>query len=194
MHEEMDGALDRFAAEIARPLRAPVHITEGFQSRTMAALRRERLAPSPPMFGPKFIRVSPLGAFALAATLLIVALGSVALGRNSVMQGSAAAPAALASAAVAPDTVHVVRFQLAAPGAHTVALVGDFNDWSRDAIVLKPGDKPGVWTASVPLSSGRHEYAFVVDGKKWVADPYAVTHRDEFDVESSVIRVGGSGA
>lgn len=194
MNEEMDGTLDRFAAEIARPLRARVHITEGFQGRTMAALRRQRIEPSPAMFGTSFIRVSPLGAFALAAAILIVALSSVALGRNSVMQGIAVAPAAPALAAAPPDTIHVVRFQLAAPGAHTVALVGDFNDWSRDAIVLKPADKRGVWTASVPLSPGRHEYAFVVDGKKWVADPYAVTHRDEFDVVSSVIRVGDSGA
>jgi 1,4-alpha-glucan branching enzyme len=87
----------------------------------------------------------------------------------------------------------VVRFQLAAPNAHTVALVGDFNDWSRDAIILQPADKPGVWTASVPLKPGRHEYAFVVDGKRWVPDPYANTHTDEFNVESSIVHVGDAG-
>jgi hypothetical protein len=192
----MDGSLNRFAAEVAEPLRAPVHITEGFHSRTMAALRREEIAPVSSLFGSRMIRVSPLDAFALAALLVAVAFGSAAFGRNSALRSTAVASGVGVSAPAvsANDTVHIVRFQLAAPGAHTVALVGDFNDWSRDAIVLEPAEKPGVWVASVPLTAGRHEYAFIVDGKRWIADPYAVTHRDEYDVESSVIRVGEAGA
>jgi hypothetical protein len=44
---------------------------------------------------------------------------------------------------------------------------------------------------SIALTPGRHEYAFVVDGERWVADPFALTTRDEFGQESSVVRVGG---
>jgi hypothetical protein len=194
LNEEMDGTLDKFAREAACPLREPVHITEGFHARTMAAIRREEVAQAESVYAPKLIRVSPLGAVVLAALLVAVAFGSAAIGRNSALRSTAVATTAAAPATVvARDTVHVVRFQLAAPGAHSVALVGDFNDWSRNAITLQPAEKPGVWTASVPLTAGRHEYAFIVDGKRWVADPYAMTHRDEYDVESSVIRVGESG-
>jgi len=187
MHEELEGALNDFAINAAAPLRAPVYITEGFQSRTMAALRRD--SPLARLMTPRAIRISPLAGLAMAAGLIVAAaLGSAAVTRHI------SAPVASAATVIAPDTVHIVRFQLAAPGAHTVALVGDFNDWSRDAIILKPAEKAGVWTASVPLGAGRHEYAFIVDGKRWVADPYAATHRDEYDVESSVIRVGESGS
>lgn len=195
MNEEMDGALDQFAQDAARPLREPVYVTEGFHSRTMSAIRLEDVsAPAP--FAAKTIHVTPFVSLGLAALLIAVAIGSAMLGRIWAMNSASVASNAPAQAApvIARDTVHVVRFQLAAPGAHTVALVGDFNDWSKYAIVLKPADKPGVWTASVPLTPGRHEYAFVVDGKRWVADPYAMTHRDEYDVESSVIRVGESGS
>jgi hypothetical protein len=196
VNEEMDGTLDSFAKETARPLRGPVHITEGFHARTMAAIRREASSPAESLFASRMIRVSPLGAFALAALLIAVAFGSAAIGRSTALKSGAVASAGIASTStvIAADTVHIVRFQLAAPGAHRVTLVGDFNDWSRDAITLQPAEQPGVWTASVPLSAGRHEYAFIVDDQKWVADPYAMTHRDEYDVESSVIRVGESGS
>ena len=29
------------------------------------------------------------------------------------------------------------------------------------------------WSARIPLEPGRHEYAFVVDGQRWVIDPLA---------------------
>lgn len=196
-NDEMDGTLGQFAADVARPLRSPVYITEGFQSRTMATIRREQGARKPWLFAPMTFRVAPIGAFALAAAMLVaVALGAAALGRSNALHSRSATPAAVASssAVVAPDTIRLVRFQLSAPGASSVALVGDFNDWARDAITLHPADKPGVWIASVPLTAGRHEYAFIVDGKRWVADPYAITHRDEYNVESSVIHVGESGS
>lgn len=192
MNDEMDDALEQFAKDAARPLRESVHVTEGFYARTLSAIRREEVA-APAPYAAKTIRLTPFVALGLAAVLIAVAIGSAMLGRMSAMSRTNVASRASAPVVVARDTVHVVRFQLAAPGAHTVALVGDFNDWMKNAIVLQPADKPGVWTASVPLTPGRHEYAFVVDGKRWVPDPYAVTHRDEYDVESSVIRVGESG-
>ena len=195
VNEEMDAVMEQFAREVASPLRRPVHITEGFQSRTIAAIRRGQDAPPVSIFRPRLIEVTPVRALLAAAALIAVAVGSAAVGRTSGMsEGRVASARANPVGVIARDTVNVVRFQLAAPGAHEVALVGDFNDWSRNTITLQPAGKPGVWTASVPLAPGRHEYAFIVDGKKWVADPYAVTHRDEYDVESSVIRVGEAGA
>jgi hypothetical protein len=40
------------------------------------------------------------------------------------------------------------------------------------------------------MPPGRHEYAFIVDGKRWTADPFAPPRSDEFDTSSSVIVVG----
>jgi len=60
-------------------------------------------------------------------------------------------------------------FQLAAPGANTVYLAGNFNDWKPDARPLKEGVN-GIWKTTLTLPSGRYEYRFVVDGE-WRDDP-----------------------
>jgi hypothetical protein len=68
-----------------------------------------------------------------------------------------------------------VRFEFTLPSAaRAVALVGDFNGWDTDATPMVRGDGAGrTWSARVPLEPGRHEYAFVVDGQRWVVDPLA---------------------
>jgi len=66
-----------------------------------------------------------------------------------------------------------VTFELpeaAAPGARTVHLVGDFNNWSETATEMKQG-KDGDWTASVTLASGRQYYfRYLIDGTAWEND------------------------
>jgi 1,4-alpha-glucan branching enzyme len=60
-------------------------------------------------------------------------------------------------------------FQLAAPAAKSVVLVGDFTQWTQQGIQMQR-DSNGIWTASVPLSPGLHRYRFIVDGQ-WLDDP-----------------------
>ena len=86
------------------------------------------------------------------------------------------------------DTVTFVRFVFVGQ-AKTVSLVGDFNRWGSEAIVMTPTPS-GAWTVSVPMSNGRHEYAFIVDGARWVPDPLVPTSSDDFDTKSSIISVG----
>ena len=93
-------------------------------------------------------------------------------------------------AAARRDTVQIVRFVFVDPGATRVELVGDFNEWAKGSTELTRSGAPGVWAVSVPLSPGRHEYAFIINGSRWVADPLAVKSSDDFGTESSVIRVG----
>jgi 1,4-alpha-glucan branching enzyme len=89
------------------------------------------------------------------------------------------------------DTVYLVRFVLVAPNAKSVSLVGDFNNWNKTMTRLTPVGSSGAWATVVPLSSDRHEYAFIVDGTKWVADPTApTTIQDDFGTTSSLITVG----
>lgn len=51
--------------------------------------------------------------------------------------------------------------------ARRVMLAGDFNGWIP-AEMLK--SKSGLYSTEVALSSGPHQYKFVVDGK-WISDP-----------------------
>ena len=125
-------------------------------------------------FAPRTIRVSPAGMLALAAGIAAL----VVFGRTT------------PPAATPPVPVKVVRFALQAPEASTVALVGDFNDWDTGATPLRPAaGSDGLWTIEVPLSVGRHEYAFVVDGTEWRATADAAPTTDDFGRPNAIVLV-----
>jgi len=84
-----------------------------------------------------------------------------------------------------------VRFSVSVPSAERVAVVGDFNAWEE--MPLSDDDGDGTWTASIPLSPGRYEYAFVIDGRWWGQDPSADEYVRTFGQYSSVRYVGGGG-
>ena len=74
------------------------------------------------------------------------------------------------------------------PTAHRVSIVGDFNDWNGSATPLALDH--GAWTITVPLPPGRHVYAFVVNGDRWIRDPRAAEAIDnDFGRPGSVIIV-----
>lgn len=86
------------------------------------------------------------------------------------------------------DRAMVVHFEIHAPGARQVELVGSFTEWQTDRIELRGPDASGHWTAEVPLPPGRHEYLFLVDGQSWVTDPRAEVRRsDGFGRENAVL-------
>jgi len=80
-----------------------------------------------------------------------------------------------------------VRFVLAAPDAHEVSLAGTFNRWDSHATPLVRSGPTGVWTATLALPAGQHQYAFVVDGVRWVPDPGAPAVDDGFGRRNSVL-------
>jgi len=188
-----------FAARIAAPLRVPEQAHPTFEKRLMEKVRAEGAALYPVGDSARqswwrtkrVIRLSPLAGLALAAGVTgLVALSSLAIGsRLGARSDVARAGQPIAHA----DTVQLVRFVFVDARAATVELVGDFNEWTRGSTALRPSGAPGVWAVSVPLAPGRHEYAFIVNGTRWVADPLAVKTSDDFGTESSVIRVGKSG-
>lgn len=187
---------DRFARKVAQPLREPEVLDQEFERRVMSAVHAEPMPrpwrrPLEVSLVPMHLSLTPLRALAVAAGFGgLVVLGT--LGATGWFSRADGAPVASLTPAVdtAVDTVHLVRFVLVAPGASEVALVGDFNAWSREATRLAPTGSAGVWSVSIPLQPGRHEYAFVVDGEQWMADPTTPRHVDEFGTESSVLRVG----
>lgn len=117
--------------------------------------------------------------------------------RRMLRWGAALAPAlALAAALVlwlrpatpplSPSLV-TVRFVLTAPDAHAVSLAGTFNQWDAHATPLVRTGASGVWTASLSLPPGQHQYVFVVDGVRWVPDPAAPAVDDGFGRRNSVL-------
>jgi hypothetical protein len=188
-----------FLEQVAAPLRAAENAHPSFEKRLMERVRIEGPSLYPVRawsdaswwLTQRVFRLSPLTGLAMAAGIIgIIALSGIAFG-SRISAGSAASTRT-AQLTAHSDTVQLVRFVFVDSGAARVELVGDFNEWTRGSIRLKPSGAPGVWTVSVPLSPGRHEYAFIINGSRWVADPLAVKSLDDFGTESSVISVATS--
>jgi hypothetical protein len=187
-----------FAARVAASLRTPERAHPSFEKRLMEKVRMETaLYPVGSSSHASWwrhewvIRLSPRTGIAIAAGIsAIIALSSITVGSRISARSQGAS--GTAQAATVPDTVQLVRFVFVDAGAASVQLVGDFNEWTKGATELKRSGAPGVWAVSVELTSGRHEYAFIINGSRWVADPLAVKSSDDFGTESSVISVGTS--
>ncbi len=138
---------------------------------------------------PQTVRFSPLGAMAVLAVLAaVVVIPRLAPDEGAGRVAMTSEPEAELIAV--SDSTHMVQFVFVAPTAHSVSLVGDFNNWELDATPLSAGPSRSVWTVRLPLANGRHRYAFVVDDSTWAADPSAPPAAgDDFGVPSSVITV-----
>src|SRR4051812_47266845 len=199
MAENYDDAMAKdaeFVDRIAAHLRAPERVHPTFEARLMEKVRAEGRMLYPARTSSarawlrteRLIRMRPLSALALAAGIVaIVGVSGMAIGLRI---SARSAVASQSPPRAVRDTVQIVRFVFVDPGARSVELVGDFNEWAKGSTVLRPSGAPGVWAATVPLSPGRHEYAFIINGSRWVADPLAPKSSDDFGTESSVIRVG----
>lgn len=181
---------DRFAEQVGAVLRAPVPASASLAQRVLAQVAEPVAGLAGPATGVTAtarwwerrwtVTLTPARGLALAAGLILMVL--VSPSQRLITGGTTAIAAA--------DTVHLVRFVLVNPSATRVALVGDFNAWSVEGVPLTPIAEDGVWSVSLPLAAGRYEYAFVVDGNRWVADPALPVVRDEFGGEHSVLRLG----
>jgi hypothetical protein len=122
------------------------------------------------------------------ATALAVLLVAGALAGRSVMVTPVSTPAPVATAPAGPSPV-LVRLVVLQPDAMSVALAGDFNGWDPMRTPLEQTSS-GAWTVTIPLEPGRYEYMFVVDGKEWIADPFAVEQSDDgFGSRNAVLDV-----
>jgi hypothetical protein len=136
------------------------------------------------------LRLSPVAGAALAAGLVGVGvLLGLDLRTPRVVEADPPAPVTKGVASERDG----VKFVLVAPQAARVSLVGDFNNWDPAATPMERTPTGGTWSVVIPLSAGRHEYAFVVDGKQWLPDPSApLAPVDGLGVPNSVVLVRGS--
>jgi 1,4-alpha-glucan branching enzyme len=80
-----------------------------------------------------------------------------------------------------------VHFAVRAPNSNRVALVGDFNDWNRNAVLLRRRD--GEWSVTLRLRPGRYRYSFLADGARWIGDLPGPAAGDDFDTPTAVVTV-----
>jgi hypothetical protein len=87
--------------------------------------------------------------------------------------GAAGRPSVPQTPATLAGTVEVTFTLPADLHAETVALCGEFNDWSADDIALERGSD-GSWQATVALEPGRsYRYRYLLDGQRWENDDQA---------------------
>lgn len=122
------------------------------------------------LWEPRPVAIRP--AFALAGAFLFAVLLAVPVAMSGGPDASPTDRVAEAESAI------FVHFRLDAPEASSVALAGDFTGWEPEYEMHEAA--PGVWTVSVPLQPGVHDYAFVVDGQQWTPDPLAASVDDGF--------------
>jgi len=161
--------------------RAPVTLSPALEARVMREVRA--LARRRPLW--RWFVAPVLPPWAVLAAMAATAVLVVSLRRPS--------PTRPAPAQRGGDSVYV-RFVLYAPAARQVSVAGSFNRWDPQAAPLARMDGGGVWSVTLPLPAGQHQYAFVVDGKNWIPDPAAPAVDDGFGRRNSVVAVGASGA
>lgn len=94
----------------------------------------------------------------------------------------------------ADEPTYPVAFRLAldAP-AEMVYLAGSFNQWQPRMTPMTPDADRRVWTLTLTLPPGAHQYKFVVNGTDWRTDPTAPTVDDGNGNLNSVVWVEPDG-
>jgi len=175
--------------------REPVTLSRAVDARVMAAVRHHAKSPARRIWrwvaAPREVelrlRVRP---WAVWGGALAAAAGVALL----LTRAATPAPSGAVATPVATHNAVFVRFVLYAPGAKRVTVAGTFNQWDQTAAPLVPAGTDGVWTTTLSLPVGQHQYAFVVDGQRWVADPAAPAVDDGFGRRNSVVAVTTQGA
>jgi len=158
------------AAVRAEPIRRP-----GRAARIVGFIRR--------VAEPHVFRLSPAVSTLVAAGL--VGIGVIAGGRLNNRGVQTGGPPSEGAATQPPVSDTVVKFVVVAPNASKVTLVGDFNDWNDAKTPMVRTPNSALWTVTLPLTAGRHVYAYLVDGT-WQADPGAPLADDAFGHANSV--------
>jgi hypothetical protein len=140
----------------------PEHRAHGVLTRIAAALWTAR--PMSFQFRPAYALVAVAAAVATVASLAGVSPSPDA--------------SAVAVTSAAPEPRLLVRFHFQATDASSVRLAGTFTNWQPQFELLQTA--PGSWTVTLALPAGVHDYAFVVDGQRWMPDPFAPSVNDGF--------------
>jgi hypothetical protein len=100
--------------------------------------------------------------------------------------GKSAAPSDLADPRGSPGKK--AKFSFKAVQAKSVKLAGDFTDWEKFPVEMKPSED-GAWAASLSLEPGEYAYRFIVDGE-WQDDPHCTKRvTNPFGSQNAVVEI-----
>jgi hypothetical protein len=139
---------------------------------------------------PRTLEWNLTGALATACVALVAVWALVQVRPERIVEVPVAAtPAQTVSLKAGQETKVYVRLVLLQPEARSVSVAGDFNGWNPGQTKMERSEG-GMWTATIALKPGRYQYMFVVDGKQWIADPFAVDGAgDGFGSQNAVLDV-----
>lgn len=165
--------LIRTMPEASPPDGFAARIMEGLEPKKPSLWMRFRLW----LTEPRSVIVTPVRLVpAMAVALVLIALGMFAV--NDMWLNRTDAP--------------TVRFVLNDSGmnAKTVAVIGSFNSWKPEDAAMRFDKSTGAWVLELSLPPGDHEYMFLIDGQKLLADPSAQMARDDgFGNRNSIVFV-----
>ena len=189
---------DPFIDQIAAELKRPVRLDPRFDDRVMEALNAPDVIPLHPtresrrpwLVRPWTVRVSPIGAFAAAALVGVVAFSAWQFRPiDQVQIASEQVGGNLTPVADAGESQLVVhQFTFYQKGLQSISVVGEFNDWDDDSTKLTEVS-PGVWSVSIPLRPAVYEYQFILNGTQRVTDPTMPQVKNDFGSPNSVVTV-----
>lgn len=139
---------------------------------------------------PRMLEWNLTGALATACVAFVAIWALVQMRPERIVEVPVAAtPAQTVSLGSGQETKVYVRLVLLQPEARSVSVAGDFNGWNPGQTKMERSEG-GMWTATIALKPGRYQYMFVVDGKQWIADPFAVDGTgDGFGSQNAVLDV-----
>lgn len=198
--EPTDPFIDQISAELKRPVR----LDPRFDERVMEALNAPEVIPLHPtrqtgepgtrrpwLVRPAWtLRVSPIGAFAAAAALVgVIAFSAWQVSAiDDVQVASQPIDGLIPVADTDKEPLVLHQFTYYQKGLQSINVVGGFNDWEPDSTAMTEVS-PGVWTVSVLLRPGVHEYQFILNGKQRVTDPTMPQASNDFGSPNSVVTV-----
>ncbi|MFN8571485.1 MAG: isoamylase early set domain-containing protein [Gemmatimonadaceae bacterium] len=198
-----DWDTDPFIESVASELRRPVRLDARFDERVMASLDAPTVLPLRRPERHRWtdrrwtISISPLSGVAAAAAIGAIAVWGVRVATSVPTPMVAEAPVTttpltpVADVPLDVDNIIVQRqLTILAPSASKVSVVGDFNDWDAARGNMQRLTNDGLWSITLPLRVGRHEYQFVLDDTVRIADPAAPQAKSDFGTANSVITVG----
>lgn len=100
--------------------------------------------------------------------------------------GKSAAPADLSDPRGTPGKK--AKFIFKAAQARSVKLAGDFTDWEKFPVDMKPAEN-GAWATVLSLEPGEYAYRFIVDGE-WQDDPQCTRRvTNPFGSQNAVVEI-----
>ena len=161
-----------------------VTLSDALEARVMTRVRSSASARLPRIW--RWLAAPTIPRWAMLAPVAVAAALVLFVRTNTVSPGSGQSQ--VGAAGGLHESVYV-RFELYAPRASRVSLAGTFNRWDPQATPLVRVGTDGMWTVTLALPSGQHQYGFIIDGHSWVPDPAAPAVDDGFGRRNSVVSV-----